>query len=472
MTYNTENSQINTSRIAQRFSIAAQEYRAGNLDYVEEILELILLENPHYFEALKLCAMLAQRTKNFEKAIVEYKKVINIAPNDPVSYTGLGNIYQHQANFDEAIYYYQKALALAPTCNTYFGLATCFTAQNNLDEAISYLTQGLKIEPDNPKLRCERGINLLKKGDYENGLPDFEYRLLLSYTKNYGKFKDTMWDGSDLNGKNILLHIGSRLSRAIQLIRYAPLVAQRGGNVIFACPKVLLRLFSNISGITQLVEREITSSDFEVNASLLSLPYLLGTTLSSIPASVPYISLPKPQQLTDLGVPLFPKTVSDSRLKIGIVWKTGEYERSGTLCNKDCAASFFIDLLSLPEISLYSLQMGKWAVELDEFKHQNRLYDLTPQIKDFTDTAALISELDLVISVDTAVAHLAGAMGKIVWTLLPCNADWCWLQDREDSPWYPTMQLFRQRQHGDWESVFTQVIPALKQHLANMKNLC
>ncbi|AFY78154.1 ADP-heptose:LPS heptosyltransferase [Pleurocapsa sp. PCC 7327] len=123
-------------------------------------------------------------------------------------------------------------------------------------------------------------------------------------------------------------------------------------------------------------------------------------------------------------------------------------------------------MLSIPEVSLYSLQVGKWTSEIDEFKHENRLYDLSPQIKDFADTAVLISQLDLVISVDTAVIHLAGAMGKPVWTLLGFDADWRWMQDREDTPWYPTMRLFRQRQHGDWESVFAQVIPALKQHLA------
>ncbi|MBF2020877.1 MAG: hypothetical protein IGR93_12415 [Hydrococcus sp. C42_A2020_068] len=123
-------------------------------------------------------------------------------------------------------------------------------------------------------------------------------------------------------------------------------------------------------------------------------------------------------------------------------------------------------MLSIPEVSLYSLQVGKWTSEIDEFKHENRLYDLSPQIKDFADTAVLISQLDLVISVDTAVIHLAGAMGKPVWTLLGFDADWRWMQDCEDTPWYPTMRLFRQRQHGDWESVFAQVIPALKQHLA------
>ncbi|WP_375501885.1 tetratricopeptide repeat protein [uncultured Nostoc sp.] len=465
MNYSLTKSSKNASEIPEDFSKAIQEYRAGNLERAKEILELILLENPHSIESLKLKAMLAHKTNDLDEAIVKYKKILSLTSNDIISYTGLGNIYQQQANFDEAINYYQKALALAPNCNTYFGLATCFTAQNKLDEAINYLTQGLKIEPNNPKLRCERGINLLKKGDYENGLPDFEYRLQLPDIINYRFLKDTMWDGSDLNGKDIVLHIGSRLSRAIQLIRYAPLVAQRGGNVIFACAKPLLRLFSNVFGITQLVDREITSANFEVNASLLSLPYLFGTTVSTIPVNIPYISPPKPEKWPGWNVPSLLQAASDTRLKIGIVWKTGEYERSGSLCEKDCPLSYFIDLLSIPHISLYSLQVGKLASEIHEFKHESRLYDLTPQIKDFADTAALISQLDLVISVDTAVAHLAGAMGLPIWTLLSFDADWRWLQQREDSPWYPTMQLFRQPQYGDWESVFEQVISVLQNHL-------
>ncbi|MDZ8224096.1 tetratricopeptide repeat protein [Nostoc sp. ChiVER01] len=422
MNYNSQELANKDFEIPEHFSKAIHEYRVGNLEKVREILELILLKNSHYIEALKLKAMLAHRTNNLQEAIVEYKKVISITSNDAICYTGLGNIYQQQANFDEAISYYQKALLLANNCNIYFGLATCFTAQKNLDEAINYLTKGLKIEPDNPKLRCERGINLLKKGDYENGLPDFEYRLKLPDIINYHFLKDTMWDGSDLNGKEIVLHIGSRLSRAIQLIRYAPLVAQRGGNVIFACAKPLLRLFSNVSGITQLVDREITSANFEVNASLLSLPYLFGTTVSTIPVNVPYIFPCKPEEWTAWNIQSLLQAASDTRLKIGIVWKTGEYERSGSLCEKDCPLSYFINLLSIPYISLYSLQVGKLSSEIHEFKHESRLYDLTPQIKDFADTAALIYQLDLVISVDTAVAHLAGAMGSPIWTLLALAA--------------------------------------------------
>lgn len=458
------------SEIQQIFALALQHYKEENFQEVEKVLNNLLAENPRCIEALKLRAMLAHRTNNLEKAIVDYNKIIALMPNDVDTYTKLGIVYQQLEKFEKAVHYFQKSLALKPNflpnCKR---LAYSIGRQGKLEEAIDLFNQILEIEPNDIITRWNRSLTLLKSGKFKEGLPDYECR---KHIRNFTYSLDCpqpMWDGSDLNGKTILLYHGDDgFGDIIHYIRYAPLVAQRGGRVVFACTKPLLRLLSCVSGIELLTDTKLKLPDFDIYVSLLSLPYLLGTTLETIPASIPYITLPKSQQWQDRNFPLLPPASPETKLKIGIVWSSGHRERLGDSslsCYRDCPLSLFINLLSIPDISLYSLQVGKWASEIDEFKQENRLYNLTPQIIDFADTAALISQLDLVIAVDTALIHLAGAMGKPVWTLLSFDADWRWMQNREDSPWYPTMRLFRQHQYGDWESVFAQVIPALKQYI-------
>ncbi|WP_375501887.1 tetratricopeptide repeat protein [uncultured Nostoc sp.] len=473
MTAFTKQSPNYIPEIQQQFTQALQEYKAGNFQQVEEILNSILINNPLCVEALKLRAMLAHRTNNLEIAISDYNKIISILPNEADSYYKLGVLYEQLQSYEEAIICLRNLLKLLPDSFNYRNRLACVLAkQGRLEEALDLFNQLLIIEPDNSRIRWNRSLTLLKKGNYQEGLPDYECRKHISLFPYLLDCPQPMWDGSDLNGKTILLHHGDDgFGDIIQFIRFAPLVAQKGGRVIFVCTKPLFRLFQTVSGIAQLVDTKSELLNFDVYVPLLSLPYYLGTTLETIPAKVPYITLPQIEPEKGCTLPLITEPESaKTKLKVGIVWMSGGRERISHLdCDRDCPLSLFMSLLSIPEISLYSLQVGKLSSEIDEFKHQARLYDLTPQIKDFADTAALISQLDLIISVDTAVAHLAGALRVPVWTLLPRDADWRWLQNRNDSPWYSTMRLFRQRQHGDWTSVFEQVIPALKQHLASYR---
>ena len=252
-----------------------------------------------------------------------------------------------------------------------------------------------------------------------------------------------MWQGEDIKGKRIVLWNEQGLGDAIQFVRYARIVKAKGAQVILAVQTQLFRLFEqSLQEKYEIVDhRTFDISAYDQHASLLSLPGILGTTLETIP-DFSYI---QPQQ--HLVLP-----DDDEHHRIGIVW--GSDRRNWQMYKyKYCPVEFFASLLDLDQVALYSLQVGEDADQLND----SRIVNLSSLISDFADTASLIAQLDLIITVDTAVAHLAGAMGKPVWVVLPYNCDWRWLLDRQDSPWYPTMRLFRQTKPGDWQGVFNQV---------------
>ena len=326
------------------------------------------------------------------------------------------------------------------------------------------------MEPENIGAGWNRAISLLMSGDLKRGFAEYEkyrWQHRREFFKAPDCFPEPIWDGSEVHGKTILLHADEGYGDTIQFIRYAPLIQEAGAEVIFACPQPLLRLFSVVQGIHQLVKEDALPK-FQVHAPLLSLPYCLSTTLDTIPREIPYIHFPTLQFQFPDSLPTIPYIPETTKIKVGMVWASGARERERKLglregnSTRDCPLSYLTRLLAVEGVTLFSLQVGEYSSELDSFRNEERIQDLSPLIKDFADTAALINQLDLVISVDTAVAHLAGAMGKLVWTLLPSFPDWRWLQNRSDTSWYPTMRLFRQSSPGDWDGVFAQVLPALR----------
>ncbi len=236
----------------------------------------------------------------------------------------------------------------------------------------------------------------------------------------------------------------------IQFIRYAPLVAERGGRVLVECHPPLKTLLQTVEGVDQVIGLDETLPAFDVHAPLLSLPKLFGTTLDTIPAKVPYM---RPRA----RVVLPPAALATPRLKVGLAWG-GNLKPNR---HRSLRLSQLEPLLNLEEVVFYTLQVGPAAEELKQSPPRWNVIDMSPVLKDFAATAAVIAELDLVISIDTSVAHLAGALGKPAWALLLYVPDWRWLLDREDSPWYPTMRLFRQPAPRDWDSTIETVAVAL-----------
>ena len=300
-------------------------------------------------------------------------------------------------------------------------------------------------------------LALLLQGRFAEGWEAYESRRQIRRIARDPGFVQPFWDGSPLGGRRILLTSEQGFGDTIQFVRYAPLVAARGGRVLLQCKPELKRLLAGQCGIEQVVTPGDATPAFDVWCLLMSLPHLLGTTLQTIPAQVPYLT-PDPHLIDKWGK----RTAHEpAGLKVGLVWAGGAHNKNDRVRSLSLGA--LAPLAQVPGVRFYSLQKGAASDQARTPPAGMEMTDWTPELADFADTAALVANLDLVISVDTAVAHLAGAIGKPVWVLLPLSPDFRWLLNRDDSPWYPTVRLFRQPTRGDWASVIERVRRALHQ---------
>ncbi len=434
--------------------------KQGQLSEALICLNKALDINPNFVELLNNLGIALEQNGQVENAIACYEKAIKIKPDFLAAFNNLGNSLQKQLLFQNAITIYQQAIDQNPNfAEAINNLGHALQEIGQLEDAIASYEKAITIKPDYADAHLNFSLSLLLRGDLIQGFREYEWRweVRKHESRNYYQPK---WDGYNLQGKTIFLHLEQGLGDMIQFIRYIPLVKEKGGRIIVECYPHLLKLFSQISGIEQWVIYGGQIPHFDVYASLMSLPHILGTTLANIPAPIPYL---RGDIFTSSFI--FP---SSSLLKVGIVWSGSvahnkNYQRS-------CALTKFTQLLDIAQVSFYSLQ--KEVSEGDRaLLHQTNIQDLSQYLGDFTDTAAIISQLDLVITVDTSVAHLAGAIGKPVWLLLSYIPDWRWLLEREDSPWYPTMKLFRQPSLGDWDSVFHKLKTSLQTLSQNPESL-
>ncbi len=479
----------NMITVADALQIASGYYQSGGFSDAERVYRYILHQQPDCYPALvnlgatlrvngQLTAAIACYQKALllqpeealihanlgnalkdagdqTNAIAHYQQAIALGLKNAEVYHNLGNAYQNDGQLTAAIASYHQSLALAPDqIKTLIALGNALQALGCVWEAIIYYEKVLTLEPNHDEAIWDKAFTTLLAGDLIQGFTEYESRWWVKCAPHPQSFPQPLWDGLPLDGKTILLHTEQGFGDAIQFIRYAPLVAQKGGKVIVQCHQSLVRLFRTIAEIQTVIAIGDPLPDFHFHAPLMSLPHLFGTTLATIPCAIPYLF---PAKLS--GVKIIAKT----RLKIGIAWggNTSVY-RGDRNRYRSCPLQYFSPLFKIPDITWFSLQKGEHRAELTEFADKNRIYDLNEQIKDFADTAAIISQLDLVITVDTSVAHIPGAIGIPVWVILPFCGDWRWLLHREDTPWYSTMQLFRQKQPGDWLEVLTRIAETLK----------
>lgn len=375
-----------------------------------------------------------------------FRRIVELEPELPDPQHSLGVVLQLQGRFREAIDHYRAAINSDPVfIKAHFNLATSLWRSGVYAEAMEVLRATLSLDPAHREAHWLYGMLLLLTGDYDNGWSEYEWRWgAAAGPVSQLRSDRPEWDGSPLSGRRLLIHMEQGRGDMLQFIRYAPLAAARGGRIIVAALGELASLLASVEGVAQVVDSTTPLPEFDLHIPVMSLPRVMGTTVETIPAKIPYL---KPDK--ELVAAWFRKLSGEPyALRIGIVWSGNEQPDSSRSCPFERLAGLF----SVPHARFYSLQVG------DTLPHQcDGLVDYTAEIRTFSDSAALVSNLDLVISIDTAVAHLAGALGRPVWTLLPFVPDWRWLLEREDSRWYPGMVLFRQPSPGDWTSVLEQV---------------
>ena len=405
-----------------------------------------LLIGAHLRVGLNRGTALAQ-LRRFAEAIAEFDAVLAREPGQADAHFNRGNALTSLGRIDEAVAAYDRALALRPNylkALTSRGVAS--QALNRNREAIADFERVLASDRNNADAHHNTGLALLMLGDYRLGFPKYEWRWQRTGMPPRRNFGRPLWLGEFPPARRtILLHAEQGLGDSIQFVRYAPLLARLGATVVLEAPRELISLFSRIRGVAQVVARGEALPAFDMHCPLGSLPLALATELSSIPADIPYLE-PDPERLAGWRARL--SGVPSPRIAItweGNVNHPNDRNRSigfGQL------APFW-----LTEASFVSIQREPTAEDAAAMAGIPRLLHLGSELDDFDDTAAVLSLVDLAITVDTSVAHLAGALGRPTWLLVPFAPDWRWMLDREDSPWYPTARLFRQPAPGDWASV-------------------
>ncbi len=400
--------------------------------------------------------------ERFDEAIAAYRAAIALNPRYAEAHSNLGIVLARLNRLGEAIASFNTAIALDPGLQmVYNNLGTSLTALNRHEEALRCFQGARRLQPDSPELAFNESVVHLAMGDWERAWPDYEARWrVLDLKLKTREFAQPMWDGTaDIAGKTILLHAEQGLGDMIMFSRFVPLVVERGARVVLEVQKPLAELMRAMPGVAEVLVYGDALPDFDLHAPCGSLPFLFGATPQNIPSRTPYLYPPEESEsAASLHRP------ADSRPLVGVCWAGNPSYPNDH--NRSIPLSIFERLFEVPDVHFVSLQQNlrpgddSILARFDNFEN----IDLTSDRKGkgLADTAALISKLDLVITVDTVIGHLAGALGRPVWILLPYGAYWVWLRDRTDSPWYPTATLFRQNQVGDWPSVLERVSSQLE----------
>lgn len=383
-----------------------------------------------------------------KEALGEFERVLACAPNHIDALGNRANTLFKLNRPAEAIQLYDRALELKPgSAPLWTNRAIALRRLERPHEALLSAKRALAAQPDFAPARFVDATVRLYLGDFAAGWHGYEWRWGGVMASERRKLAAPLWGGAgDIAGKTILLHAEQGFGDTIQFVRYAPLLAARGANVLLEVQPPLVRLLSGMRGVAQVVPRNAPLPPFDLHCPLLSLPLAFGTALDGIPADVPYVA--PPDDAAACWSARRAPMRNDGRPRIGLVW-SGERAHDNDI-NRSMSLAELAPLLDLPHLKFVSLQHDVRDADAALLKTRSDIVQFGKTFSDFADTAGAIAQLDAVISVDTAVAHLAGAMGKPLFLLLPFAADFRWLRERSDSPWYPTARLFRQRQFGDW----------------------
>ena len=466
--------------------------------------------DPHHERAYLNLGFALEKQNKYEHAIEQYKKAGELQPDLFEAHYHLGNVLKHLERLEEAIEPYQNALRLQPThTGAIMELANTFNMLEHTEQALALYIKALEVKPNlNAALynfgftlkklgRTHEAIHIYQKvleqnpdyalahfglasacltiGDFKRGLEEYEWRWQ-AYNEDPVLFDVPLWDGSNLSGKTIIIYTEQGLGDTLQFIRYTKLIKEQGATIIFQTQRPLKDLIKRCPYIDCIITKNDPAPAADYQIPLMSLPRVFSTRVETIPADIPYLYA-DPQRVAHWHNQL----AHDKNFKLGICWQGNAHYQTQSLRRAVAAKSLplatLAQLSTINGVSVYSLQHVDGTEQFSELDSRYVVHtfgdDFDKTHGRFMDSAAVIENLDLIISVDTSIAHLAGGLGKPVWLLLPYPTDWRWLTDRTDSPWYPTMRLFQQPKIGDWDAVIRQVVQELTTILdtQNMKQL-
>jgi tetratricopeptide (TPR) repeat protein len=458
---------------------------SGDLEHAIGAYRQALVLRPQYPQALHNLGVALRASHQLEPAIAALRQAVQFKPDYAQAYNNLGNALREKGDRSEALAAYEKAAAVNPNlAEAVYNRADLLREIGKLPEAIAGYRQAMAIQPDlpeapqnlanalhlagefseateilkqyvaakpdNPDAHWNLALLLLLQGDFQNGWREYEWRTRVKkFEPLFPQFPQPVWDGKPLDGRRILLHTEQGFGDSLHFARFVQYVAKSGGEIILAVHPKLFRLFKSIPNVGKIVPASEKLPPFDVHCPLPSLPLVLGLT-------EPVWNGPYLQPESDLKAK-FTDIIAraQGKLKVGLIW-SGRAQPAGRSIPLQSFAP-----LAHRRIQFYSLQIGEGREQIRSLPPGMDLIDPADQIADFADSAALMDQLDLIISIDTAAAQLAGALGKRVWTLLKFVPDWRWLLNRDDSPWYPTMRLFRQQTDGDWQTPVDRIAAAL-----------
>lgn len=436
---------------AKRFEDAERAYRR----YVELV--------PESIEGQFNLGAVLQDLNRFREAEQQYQRVLALDPRQVEAHRSLGAIALQERRYADAARHFQAGLSIAPDdVEMLSNLGVMLQKLNRLTEAEAVFRKAISLDPEHVNAHFNLALVLLLQGKFAEGWQEYEWRLRIK-NRLPAVFDQPQWDGSPLNGKTILLRAEQGFGDTFQFVRYAPLVKAAGGRVVLECQPGLKRLLLRTPGIDMIAERPVSGHplvEFDTHLPLLSLPRIFNSGFDSIPSQFPYIHAES--WLVERWAS---RLAGDRRFRVGIVWAGRPTHEDDT--NRSCSLGHFLRLATVPNVLLYALQKGEATRDLQAPEAAGLVENLDLEIDDFADTAAAIANLDLVICVDTSVAHLAGAMGRPVWVVLPFAPDFRWMAEGERSPWYPSMRLFRQHEAGDWDGLFARLSACLASEAAN-----
>jgi tetratricopeptide (TPR) repeat protein len=433
---------------------------------------------PDYAEAYVHCSGVLRELGRDAEAIEGYDRALALRLDLAEAHCGRGTALANLRRLDEAIQSYDRALELRPDfAEAHCGRGIALAELDRIDEALDGFARAQSLRPDYAEAHVNEATYRLLLGDFERGFEKYEWRWQTARFKaNKRSFAQALWRGSDdIAGKTILLYGEQGFGDTIQFARYVPLVAAFGARIVLEVPgplhalmaSLLPSLLPSLPGEPQIVAAGDPLPDFDLQCPLLSLPLAFRTRVDTIPCDIPYLSAP-----AEKAIAWCERLGAHTKPRIGLVWAGNPRKDQPHIHRLDHERSLALDQIApffeVDACDFYSLQKGGDAQkQLREGPWCDRVVDFTDDLHDFSDTAALIENLDLVIAVDTSVLHLAGALGKPVWLLNRYNTCWRWFRDRDDSPWYPSLRQFRQNAARDWNPVIEQVTAALRDYASS-----